>query len=241
MPERWEENDMPSYSVQAAIYKYVFASKFLSNDRVLDIACGIGYGSNIIYKINPKVSIIAGDIYLKGLIYGKKKINEKIEFTNLDILHLPYKDNSFDVVITFETLEHIINLDSYLKEINRVLKSEGVFLCSTPNKKFSQRVGIKNEFHVKEYSHDELKNYLEIYFKDINSYGQKEIASDLVYRFPLIYKIYNKLRPILIKLFKVKDIKKISAKKLNSKFEVKDFWQESPYLIFSAKNKVKQR
>ena len=234
MPERFDTNDSPSYALQAPIHKYLFASKFTSKKIVFDIASGIGYGSNIIENSQKSSLIVAGDNHFEGLKHGKNVYSKTIYFCNLDVFNLPFRDSCCDVFISFETFEHFSDLKSFLSEINRVLKDDGILICSTPNRNFSNRVGIKNEFHVREYTHEELCILLGKYFKKIKSYGQYETASDLIYRYPKIYQIYKIFRPILARAFTGKNPIVIS-KNLNPKFKVKEFWSTSPYLIFVAK------
>lgn len=232
MPERFETTEAPSYSMQSAIYKYLFASKFTANKLVLDIACGIGYGSNIIKNTQPSSSLVAGDNYFSGVQYGRSVYSNDIRFFTLDVLNLPFTDETFDIVVSFETLEHLTDHNKFLMEIKRVLKKDGKLICSTPNREWSSRVGIKNKFHLKEYTHDEIYDIFTHHFKKVISYGQLETASEILYRFPFVYKAYKILRPLLVKIFSVKEPEVVIIKSLNSKFEVKDFWPTSPYLIF---------
>lgn len=234
MPERFEYSDTPSYAIQSAIHKYLFASKYVKNKTVLDIASGIGYGSDIIINQAKSAFLIAGDSYLEGIRFGKNSYHKEINFCNLSAFQLPFKDSSFDVIVSFETFEHLENLEKFLKEIHRILRQNGILICSTPNKKWSQRVGIENKFHLQEYTHYELLQTLSPYFKNIKSYGQLETASELLYKFPSLFKIYRLFRPIIARIFKVKDPKVVATKSLNPKFTIKEFWETSPYLIFVA-------
>lgn len=235
MPERFEEADTPSYAIQSAIHKYLFASKYSENKSVLDVACGIGYGSNIIKNNTKSCHVIGGDNYFKGIKFGNETYNKNIDFCNLSAIFLPFKDSSLDMVISFETFEHLKDLNKFLEEIRRTLKDGGLLICSTPNRVWSERVGIKNEFHLKEYTHDELESILNKYFKEIKSYGQIETASEILYRLPFIFKVYRLLRPMLAKIFRVRNPNVVSTKSLNPRFSVKEFWPTSPYLIFVAR------
>jgi len=236
MPERIELETVNPLLKQAAVQRYVFASKFVKNKRFLDIACTIGYGSDLIKKYQPTSFAVGGDYYFDGLVYGKKKFSSEVSFCQLDALHLPFKNSSFDVVISFETLEHLKNLNLFLKEVHRILNDKGIFVCSTPNKKFTEKVGIDkvNPFHVKEYMHNELKKQLECFFKNVKSFGQSEIGTGIAYKYPFIWKMYRKMRPIIFKIVKEKDHQVMNVRNLNRKYSVREFWAESPKLIFVA-------
>lgn len=234
MPERFEETDTPSYAIQSAIHKYIFASEFSKNKIILDIACGIGYGSDIILNNNEPKFLVAADNYFDGIRFGKNSYHRSINFCNLSALQLPFADHCFDVVVSFETIEHLKDLQIFLNDVSRILKKDGMFICSTPNRVWSQRVGIQNPFHIKEYTHNELIEILSKHFTKIKSHGQVETASDLLFKFPFLFRVYKIFRPILAKIFRVRSSKVVETKSMNPKFKVKSFWETSPYLIFVA-------
>ena len=235
MPERFEDADTPSYAIQSAIQKYLFASEFTQGKIVLDIACGIGYGSDIIQNNSEKSIIVAADNFFKGIKFGKNTYNNKINFFNINAQTLPFRNYSYDIVVSFETFEHLKELKPFLEEIYRILKKDGILICSTPNRDWSQKVGIKNEFHLKEYTHNEMKDLLSENFNKIESFGQLETASEILFKLPILFKIYSVFRPILARIFSVKESKVVATTKINPKFKVKKFWKTSPYLIFIAK------
>lgn len=105
------------------------------NKRILDVGCS--YGSLLYNMNNAGYKKVYGiDINKKFINHGQKKY--KIIAENLvhyDGRRIPFPDNSFDVIVSFDVLEHIPNLDSFLKkEIWRVLKPGGLFIFQTPNK-----------------------------------------------------------------------------------------------------------
>lgn len=234
MVERAEVGKINRLVLYSHIQRYLFASQFTSKKNVLDVACGVGYGSNILEEKSQPSQIVAGDIYFDGLKYGKDEYSKKINFCNLDAVNLPIRDSVFDVVVSFETIEHIKKPENFLGEILRVLKNDGIFICSTPNKLVTEKIGRtgKNEFHEKEFYHDELSGLLELFFNDIESYGQEEFGSSLFYKFPIMWKFWRLVRPILLQfLIKRKNLQL----NVNSRFIVKKFSLESPTMIFVAK------
>jgi 2-polyprenyl-3-methyl-5-hydroxy-6-metoxy-1,4-benzoquinol methylase len=153
--------------------RYYFALQFLRpTDKILDAACGVGYGSDILSRVSQ--SVIGGDINNESLEYGKSHYaNEKLTFQFLDIRDLPFPKNSFDVFTSFETIEHIGDQEIYLSEAVRVLKPGGLFIVSTPNKILYNKGIMPNEFHVKELTSVEFQVLLCQYFNKVQLYGQK--------------------------------------------------------------------
>ncbi|RDY23271.1 class I SAM-dependent methyltransferase [Romboutsia maritimum] len=162
--------------------RYEFAKEITKNKVVLDAACGEGYGTNILSKEASKVYGI--DISKESIEHAKKKYESKnIEFTEASIEKLPFEDNSFDVIVSFETIEHVnINIQKkFLSEVKRVLKKDGIFLVSTPNKKvYSDIFKYKNEFHEKEFYKEEYIKFLKEYFNYVELYSQYfEVSSNI--------------------------------------------------------------
>lgn len=106
---------------------------------------------------------------------------------HMDGTKLGFKNSTFDVVCSFETIEHIENYKGFLSEIQRVLKPEGLFIVSTPSKEIFSRYSNRplDPFHVKEFSTAEFSNTLRQYFVDIVLYGQKfSLVSNIYSLFP---------------------------------------------------------
>ncbi|MBE9529357.1 MAG: class I SAM-dependent methyltransferase [Proteobacteria bacterium] len=146
-------------------YHYEIASKWISDgDRVLDIACGDGFGTEIIAERD--VTITGADIDKEAVEEARLRIRPKRDNMNFDVqdvLALTYADSTFDVVLSMETIEHIPGEERYLEEIRRVLRPGGRLVLSTPQNSFGAVpfVGI----HLKEYSLDELKSLVSKYFE----------------------------------------------------------------------------
>ena len=91
--------------------------------------------------------------------------------------NIPIGNKSVDVVTTFETIEHIDDYESFIKEIKRVLKPDGLAIISTPN---DLEYGEGNHFHIHEFEHKELLTLIEKYFKNTKSYFQSTWKSVLM-------------------------------------------------------------
>jgi len=101
------------------------------SDKILEIGCGIG---SIVSELTKKgYNILGTDISSKAISYGLKKYgNIKLEIQAAETL--PYEDKSFDVVLSFDLLEHIEQVDRHLSEVHRILRMGGYYLFQTPNK-----------------------------------------------------------------------------------------------------------
>lgn len=157
--------------------RYQFVLNYTKNKKVLDIACGTGYGSHLVASNGAKF-VYGKDIQEESIKYAKENFKkENLNFNICDATKLDLGDNSIDVVISFETIEHIKidRVEIYLRELKRVLKDDGIIIISTPNKRvvspFSKKP--KNIYHTKEYTIYELKCLLKNYFVIEEVYGQR--------------------------------------------------------------------
>ncbi len=165
--------------------RYNFSLEYVGGKRVLDIACGTGYGTKII--ASKAKEVIGVDISSEVIYYAKKNYSrENIIFYQGDATNLHFlKDDTFDCVVSFETIEHIPNYKKYLKEMHRLLKPRGLYIVSTPNKKYASP-GLskpKNPFHVIEFYLNDFKKLLNNYFSDIKIYGQAPSVESLMPEF----------------------------------------------------------
>jgi ubiquinone/menaquinone biosynthesis C-methylase UbiE len=138
-------------------HRYHAAQHLVFNKRVLDVACGEGYGSALLSRVASAVSGV--DISNEAISHATAEYltQKNLKFIEASCTQLPFADHSFDVVVSFETIEHITEHDAFLDEIKRVLTTDGLLIISSPNKaEYSDARNFKNEFHVKELYRDEL-------------------------------------------------------------------------------------
>ena len=102
-----------------------------TNRKMLELGCGTGNLASFLYE--KGVSVIASDIAQTAIDHARK-LHPGIEFQVHSAEELPYSDQSFDIVLSFDVLEHLPRVNQHLSEVRRVLKPEGYYLFQTPNK-----------------------------------------------------------------------------------------------------------
>jgi len=155
-------------------HRYAFALPLVRGKRVLDAACGEGYGSNLL--AGTAATVIGVDVSADAVAHARTCYagRENVQFQCADAAALEFPDHSFDVVVSFETLEHLHAQKELVAGFARVLAEDGLLLISSPDKhNYSELAGFRNEFHVRELYRDELLGLLRPHFPEIRLYGQK--------------------------------------------------------------------
>jgi SAM-dependent methyltransferase len=154
------------------LFAYEYAIKtFLDKDEILEIGCGEGYGTSLISK--GVKEIVSLDVDLKTLKHARDKYGSDCNFALYDGTNLPIKSDKFDGVVSFQVIEHVRNDSKYVSEIKRILKNDGIFLCTTPNRAYRLKPGQKpwNPFHLREYYAKDLENALKNAFSEVEVVG----------------------------------------------------------------------
>ena len=161
------------------IDRYVFAATLAAGKAVLDVACGAGYGASHMVE-NGVASAVGVDLSMETVDYAQERFgrDSRTSFICADGVRLPFVDACFDVVVSFETIEHIRQYGELLAECGRVLKGDGMLICSTPNKRiFSPNAAIPlNPYHVNEFWSDEFRRVLHGSFSEVELYGQCDVV-----------------------------------------------------------------
>lgn len=155
-------------------HRYHFAARWAAGKRVLDVACGEGYGSAGLALQAAHVTGV--DVSEAAIAHARAAYagQANLEFLAASCTALPLPAASFDAVVSFETIEHIEGQEAFLGEVARVLRPEGVFVLSCPNKvEYSDKRNYANEFHVKELYRDELEALVRARFPHIAWHGQR--------------------------------------------------------------------
>jgi len=148
-------------------HRYAFAQRFVADRRVLDAACGEGYGTSLLGAV--ATSAIGVDIDAATIAHASARYGDgtRIRFVEGSCMRLPLPDASFDVIVSFETIEHLAAADQppMLAEFARVLAPEGIVVISSPNKRvYSDERGYANEFHLHELYRDDFARLLALAF-----------------------------------------------------------------------------
>jgi len=163
------------------IHRYEEAAKIIGKDQktILDIACGTGFGSHYLATLGHKV--VGADISEIAIDEcSKKYVATTLVFKIVDGTNIPYEDEYFDSIVSFETIEHTRDFKKMLNEFKRVVKQNGVVIISTPNFLVNSPDGyVVNPYHTQEWEFDELKKILSDVFQDVQLFGQKYSRYDL--------------------------------------------------------------
>lgn len=162
-------------------HRYHFAARWVAGRRVLDVACGEGYGAALLARSAAHVTGV--DLSAAAVEHATRAYAAlaNASFACASCTRIPLPDASIDVAVSFETLEHIAAQEAFLDELARVLTPDGLLLLSCPNKlEYSDKRDYANEFHVKELYRDELAMLLGARFPHARWYGQRPSFFSLI-------------------------------------------------------------
>jgi 2-polyprenyl-3-methyl-5-hydroxy-6-metoxy-1,4-benzoquinol methylase len=156
------------------LHRYAYAATLVRNKRVLDLACGEGYGTKML--ATAATSAIGVDIDESVIRHASGKYGSaNLRFLQGSITAIPLKDDhSIDVIVCFEAIEHIEDQEALLREVERLLAPDGIFIVSTPNKAiYRDQSTEENPFHLKELYFEELQEILARHFRNTRFLGQQ--------------------------------------------------------------------
>ncbi len=174
--ERMVPESADTFTFWEHVYRYAFASRFVRGKRILDIACGEGYGAAALQKAGA-AQVTGVDIDESVCLHARNKYGLDARAGTAERIPLP--DKSVDVVISFETIEHVTSPNRFLDECVRVLAPGGRLVISTPNKSIwnQYRGGNKNPYHCSEMTPEELVSALTSRFHGIRFYTQRPFSA----------------------------------------------------------------
>jgi len=156
------------------MHRYALARLLAPGKRVLDVACGEGYGSAMVAPVARKV--VGVDVSPEVVRHAQVRYGlwPNLEFREGDATQLAFGAEQFDLVLSFETLEHVEAQDALVGGLAAALAPGGCALISSPDKAtYSDASGFRNEFHVRELYRDELIELLSRHFRCVRLYGQR--------------------------------------------------------------------
>ncbi|HXX95302.1 MAG TPA: class I SAM-dependent methyltransferase [Planctomycetota bacterium] len=160
--ERLVPDDAVLASLQEHLARYRFAQE-RTRGRVLDVACGTGYGTAILGAAGVDVSV-------STLRYART--HHPGTYVAADALRLPFGTAAFDSIVSFETIEHVQDPERFVAECARVLDPRGVLIVSTPNRELWSPRSPRpcQRHHIKEFNRKEFEAILEPFKADL--FGQ---------------------------------------------------------------------
>ena len=181
--ERFVPEESSGQIMAEHLSRYYMTEQLVSVDGkvVLDIACGAGYGTELLAR---KASYAYGiDISPEAVNYAKTKHHrDNLTYWIGDCCAIPMDDASVDIVVSFETIEHIENHPLFLAEIKRVLRPDGILIISSPNKRlYTDILKTNNPFHVHELYTDEFVKLVTEHFCHTAFFGQNHIWGSIIF------------------------------------------------------------
>lgn len=163
-------------------HRYAFALPLVAGKRVLDAACGEGYGSHLL--AGAAAEVVGVDIAERAIAHARARYGGQpnLRFECADAAALDFAGQRFDVIVSFETLEHLHAQEALVAGFARLLADDGILLISSPDKHtYSDLTGFRNEFHVRELYRDELLTLLRPHFPNVRLYGQKLLFQSAIW------------------------------------------------------------
>ncbi len=149
--------------------RYRFAAEYVAGKRVADVACGTGYGVRVLIEEGRATEVIGVDCCAEAIEYASKNhAPQGASYLACRGEETGLEDGTFEIIVSFETLEHVSDDDLLIAEFARLLKPGGTLICSTPNQ-WPLEVA---PHHVRVYDHRTLTQLLNRYFTDIALFNQ---------------------------------------------------------------------
>ena len=177
--------------------RYRWASTFTRGHRVIDAACGTGYGAKM-FIANGARLVDCVDNSMEAVEEVHAAATPRTRTLAADVTRLPLPADMYDVYVSFETLEHVRDDRALVEEARRVLRPDGLFICSTPNRSvISPGHSIddrpSNPHHAREYDLGDFESLLRSCFSSIELFGQTQFGRRYSNRLNRIGKAFHML------------------------------------------------
>jgi SAM-dependent methyltransferase len=174
-PERIIPGDAEPGVDAVHLKRYDFAAPFCGGRRVLDAACGVGYGSARLAE--AAANVVGVDVSAEAITFAQSHYAAaNVSFAAMDVAALGFDDAAFDVVCSFETIEHVEDPGRVLAEFARVLSEDGVLIISTPQVERTTTTP-ENPYHRIEFARSDFKELMELHFESVVMYGQRRVQT----------------------------------------------------------------
>lgn len=165
-------------------HRYAFARRFVAGRRVLDAACGEGYGAALLAAVAQTVVGVDIEASVVAAARVRYRTRANLSFAAASVTRLPLPDASVDVVVSFETIEHLPSAEQprMLAEFARVLAPGGIVIVSSPNRpEYSDARHHANPFHLAELDRGELAQRLAGPFAASAWFGQRRYLGSAIW------------------------------------------------------------
>lgn len=161
------------------VARYAFARRYAQDKRVLDAGCGTGYGSA---ELAQSAAAVTGlDIADDAIEYARANYPiPGLRFVESSCSAVPFPPESFDLLVAFEVIEHLADYRAFIDEAARVLTREGLFIVSSPNKRYYGKTRAEtgpNPYHEHEFEADEFERELARVFPNVRLLLQNRVES----------------------------------------------------------------
>ncbi len=177
--ERFVPDEVAGVIAAEHLSRYRGAAELAAGKDVLDLACGEGYGSELLARTAR--SVLGVDISQEAVDHAAQTYaRAHLSFQQGSADAIPAPDDAFDLVVSFETIEHVPEevQQAFLREVRRVLRPGGVFLVSTPDRAlYTDARAYHNPFHVKEFSRAEFSAFLGQVFPRVSLLAQGTVMA----------------------------------------------------------------
>jgi SAM-dependent methyltransferase len=171
--ERMDESNIDPVVYFIHEHRYRWARHF-ARGVVLDVACGIGYGSSILLSGGTVEKYLGIDFSGVAVRHAQQKFSgPSAHFIHGDAHHLALPEQSVDTIISLETIEHLPEPEMALREFGRVLKPGGLLIGSVPSVEYeeiSEEVHGPNPYHLRRFELPELRALLAKHFFAVQFY-----------------------------------------------------------------------
>jgi GT2 family glycosyltransferase/tetratricopeptide (TPR) repeat protein/glycosyltransferase involved in cell wall biosynthesis/SAM-dependent methyltransferase len=162
------------------LHRYCFARLFCRGKTVVDVAAGEGYGSALLAQVAK--SVIGVEMAPEAVGHAVAAYpHPNLSFVCGDARRIPLQTGSADVVVSFETIEHLYEQEQFLAEIRRILRPDGLLIISSPDSEiYSREESEVNPFHVRELTAAEFKAALQDIFPHVQLYSQRTLIGSAI-------------------------------------------------------------